>query len=115
MEGHRRSLTPVVLVLGWAAALAGCAGTPPMATLPVVTEPPGAVAWVAGGAECTTPCSLDVRMDQPVLVNIRAAGYAPVRNILVLRGPAGALALAPERLERVLEPDPESRLAESLL
>ena len=99
MEGRRRLLLPIVLAASCAAGLPGCASAPPTATLPVVTEPAGAVAWVAEGAECTTPCELTVRLDRPVLVNIRADGYEPVRNILILRGPGGRVALAPERLQ----------------
>ncbi len=115
MEGYPRSLIRLALALGLAAGVAACAGTPRTATLPVTTEPAGAVAWTPGGAECVTPCNLQVRLDQPVLVNLRAEGYKPVRNILVLRGPDGAPALAPGRLERALEPDPDSRLADRLL
>ena len=113
MEGLRRLFSSLALVS--AAGLGGCASAPPTATLPVVTEPAGALAWVAGGAECVTPCTLSVRLDQPVLINIRADGYQTIRNVLVLRGPGGALALAPGRLERTLAPDPESRLAQGIL
>jgi hypothetical protein len=115
MEGRRRLLTYAVLAVGWIAGLGGCASAPPTATLPIATQPAGALAWVSGGAECITPCDLEVRMDRPVLVNIHAEGYKPVRNILVLRGPNGAAALAPGSLDRLLEADPDSRVADSVL
>ena len=115
MEGRRRLLINAVLAVGWSAGLVGCASAPPTASLPIATQPPGALAWISGGAECITPCDLEVRMDRPVLVNLQADGYRPVRNILVLRDPGRAAALAPGSLHRMLETDPDSRLADNAL
>ncbi len=113
MEGHRRirrfSATLAV------ACIAGCANAPPTGLLPVTTQPAGALAWTLEGAKCRTPCVLEIRLDRPVLVNLDAHGYEPVRNILVLRGPDSPDTLAPGRLERNLEPAAASRLANSTL
>lgn len=113
MEGHRRTRRFIAALA--IACLTGCAHAPPTGVLPVATEPAGALAWTSEGVECRTPCELEIRLDRPVLVNLDADGYEPVRNILVLRGPDRSTSLAPGRLERVLEPAADSRVADSIL
>jgi hypothetical protein len=110
MEGHRRIRRYCAALA--LACLSGCAYAPPTGVLPISTEPAGALAWTPDGATCRTPCDLEIRLDRPVLVNLDAEGYEPIRNILVLRGPDRSTRLAPGRLERILEPAADSRLAE---
>ncbi len=74
--------------------LAGCAtitrGTTDV--LVIETEPPGAEAVLSNGLRCNTPCSLTVKRNASLVVDIVKEGYEPVRATVTPRISGGGAA-----------------------
>ncbi len=82
------------LVVQALVVLAGCAtitrGTTDV--LVIETEPPGAEAVLSNGLRCTTPCSLTVKRNASLVVDIVKEGYEPVRATVTPRISGGGAA-----------------------
>ncbi len=87
----------LVGVFGVAAMLSGCAtitrGTTEI--LVIETTPPGADVDLSSGLRCKTPCSLEVKHKNAVVLDISKLGFEPQRvNVLSEVAGAGAAGMA---------------------